>query len=121
MSITRWYYVRLVPLREIIARLVGMTCSKCSDEAVGKHGMCPNHWAEYQRDYRQRADKKRERAARDRGFLDGVAACCQRLRQSVGTRAITGNYAAQWLEVGLTAGESAEIAQRRAMLQRLSE
>lgn len=94
-----------------------MTCSKCDQAPTGKHGLCRLHWNEYQRDYEKRAAVKRDKESRHSGFTDGVSACVQFLRSTLGDRAATGFQSAQLLERGITGAEPHELTQRRAFLE----
>ena len=93
-----------------------MTCSKCDSAPTGKHGMCRQHYNEYMQDYRKTAEVKREKASRHYGFQEGVTACVQFLRSTLGDRAATGLQSAQLIERGVTGTESHELTQRRAFV-----
>ena len=74
------------------------TCSKCAAPRVKGQPFCATHYAEYQRDYRDRAERKRDLDNFNQGFAQGVQRAIGHLRGKVGGTVVTGFTAAVILE-----------------------
>ena len=74
------------------------TCPKCQTPRAPGQSYCPEHYAEYMREYRPVASSQRDTQMRNDGFTSGVQACVRFLRSKVGGSALTGYQAAKELE-----------------------
>jgi predicted nucleic acid-binding Zn ribbon protein len=94
-------------------------CSKCDNPAIKGQSLCSDHFAEYMRDYRSRADRKRDQANGFRGFEQGVEAAISYLDKRIGDRAVTGREAARLVKRDVTNIETGDQQARRKLLEML--
>lgn len=78
--------------------------------------ICKEHFAEYMREYRTRADRKRDQANHFRGFEEGVKRCVQVLRTKVAGKPVDGFTAAWILEKACLTSEAPGIAERQKLI-----
>jgi hypothetical protein len=92
------------------------TCSKCTDPRVDGQPFCAPHYAEYMREYRDRADKKRDNDNYYNGFRDGVAKAVATLRGKIGGSPMTGFQAAVILERSYLMPQAPGVADRQKLI-----
>lgn len=92
------------------------TCSKCSLSCVDGQPFCKEHYAEYQREYRQRENKKRDTDNHQRGFEEGVKRCVRVLREKIAGKAVDGFSAAYILEKACLVSEAPGVAERQKLI-----
>lgn len=92
-------------------------CEKCDEPAMADRNICKDHFAEYMQEYRQRADRKRDRANASRGYEEGVKAALVFLRTRVGTRSVTGLRAAVEIERACLAQDGYALMERRKLIE----
>ncbi len=100
----------------IFATLERMACSKCSNQTMSGRTLCSEHWAEYMRDYRSKADGKRERAAYQKGAQHGFEACIKYLREHVAGRSLSGYETAKVLEKNMLGPGAPELIAQRKLI-----
>lgn len=96
------------------------TCSKCAEPRVDGQSLCAEHYAEYMREYRSLAEKKRGREQEHRGFEEGVRAAIEFLRTSIGDQTTTGLRAAILLDRSCLAQDQYAIVERRRLINSIS-
>ena len=93
------------------------TCSKCTEPRAEGQSFCAAHYAEYMREYRQVADKKRDRDNYHQGFQEGVAKVIATLRGKIGGTVVTGFTAAVIVERSYLMPQAPGVAERQALIE----
>ncbi len=94
-------------------------CSKCTDPRVDGQPFCAAHYAEYQRNYRDISERKRDQSNHIRGFEEGVRKAIDFMRRRVAGSPVTGLQAAVMLERAYLTPEAPGIAERAKLIAQM--